>query len=226
MEARAAAIVLGAGAGTRLGDGPPKAFRDVGGEPMLLRAVRAAATAASVGAVVVTVPPGSEHDAEAMLGGIAAPVTVVPGGATRQASVRAALAWVPASSTIVAVHDAARCAVTPELFERVIAAVDEGCDGAVPVLPVADTVKRVQGDRVVGTVDRDGLRFVQTPQAFRRDVLVAAHERALAAGVTDATDDAVLVEADADVRAVDGDPRNVKVTTAADLVTMTAPEPR
>src|SRR5687767_2235510 len=92
MEARATAIVLGAGAGTRLGDGPPKAFRDLDGEPILLRAVRAVAAAASVDSVVVTVPPGSESDAERILGSISIPLTVVAGGATRQASVRAALA--------------------------------------------------------------------------------------------------------------------------------------
>ena len=217
MEARATAIVLGAGAGTRLGDGPPKAFRDLEGEPILLRAVRAAAAAASVDAIVVTVPPGSESDAERMLGSIAIPLTVVAGGATRQASVRAALAWVPATSAIVAVHDAARSAVAPALFDRVVEAVASGADGAVPVVSVADTVKRVDGDRVVGTVDRRELRFVQTPQAFRRDVLAAAHERAAAAGESDATDDAVLVEAEAVVRAVPGDPANVKITVAADL---------
>jgi len=222
MEARATAIVLGAGAGTRLGDGPPKAFRDVGGEPILLRAVRAAAASPWVDAIVVTVPAGSEGDADAMLDGIAAPVTVIAGGDTRQASVRTALARVPGSTTIVAVHDAARCAVTPELFDRVIAAVAAGADGAVPVVAVSDTVKRVEDGRVVGTVDRDGLRFVQTPQAFRREPVAAAHERAAAAGVTDATDDAALVEADAQVRAVDGDARNVKVTTTADLAAMSA----
>ena len=217
MEARATAIVLGAGAGTRLGDGPPKAFRNLDGEPILLRAVRAAAAAASVDAIVVTVPPGSEGDAERILGSIAVPLTVVAGGATRQASVRAALAWVPATTDIVAVHDAARSAVRPALFDRVIQAVAAGADGAVPVLPVADTVKRVDGDRVVGTVDRRELRFVQTPQAFRRGVLAAAHERAVAAGESDATDDAVLVEAVADVRTVAGDPANAKITIAADL---------
>ena len=223
MEARATAIVLGAGAGTRLGDGPPKAFREVGGEPILVRAVHAAAAASCVGGLVVTVPAGSEREAEAMLAAIPAPLKVIAGGPTRQASVRAALEWVPDGVPIVAVHDAARCAVTPELFDRVIAAVADGADGAVPVVAVADTVKRVEDGRVVGTVDRDGLRFVQTPQAFRREVIVAAHERAAAAGITDASDDAVLVESDGRVRAVDGDPRNVKVTTTADLAAMSAP---
>jgi 2-C-methyl-D-erythritol 4-phosphate cytidylyltransferase len=217
MEVQATAIVLGAGAGTRLGGGPPKAFREVDGEAILARAVRAAAAAASIGAVVVTVPAGSEREGEAVLDGIGVPVTVVAGGATRQASVWAALAWVPATAAIVAVHDAARCHVTPELFDRVVAAVAAGADGAVPVLPVTDTVKRIDGDRVLSTVDRRELRFVQTPQAFRREVLVRAHERAEADGVVDATDDAVLVEGVAEVIGVEGDPANVKITIAADL---------
>jgi len=217
MEAQATAIVLGAGAGSRLGDGPPKAFREVAGQAILVRAVRAAAASSCVTSIVVTVPPGSEAEAEALLDGIVAPVTVVAGGTTRQESVRAALAWVPAMSRIVAVHDAARCLVDPALFDRVVAAVAEGADGAVPIVLVTDTVKRVEGDRLVGTVDRQDLRLVQTPQAFRREVLVAAHERALAEGREDASDDALLVEETAVVRTVEGDPANVKITTPADL---------
>lgn len=217
MERRATAIVLGAGAGTRLGEGPPKAFRELDGEPILVRAVRAAAAAGSVVSVVVTVPAGSEGEAEALLDGIDAPVTVVAGGATRQASVRAALAWVPATVPIVAVHDAARCLVSPALFDRVVGAVAEGADGAVPVVPVTDTVKSVDDDRVLDTVDRRTLRFVQTPQAFRREVLVAAHERAAETGDVDATDDAMLLERIADVRTVEGDPANLKITTLEDL---------
>jgi 2-C-methyl-D-erythritol 4-phosphate cytidylyltransferase len=222
MEARATAIVLGAGAGARLGDGPPKAFREVDGESILLRAVRAAAASPSVVAIVVTVPAGAEPDAEAMLDGVGAPVTVVAGGATRQASVRAALAWVPATTPVVAVHDAARCWASPALFDRVVRAVADGADGAVPVVAVTDTVKRVEDDRVVDTIDRRELRLVQTPQAFRREVLVAAHERAAEAGVVDATDDAALVEGSAHVLVVEGDVANVKITTAHDLARSSA----
>jgi 2-C-methyl-D-erythritol 4-phosphate cytidylyltransferase len=217
MEANATAIVLGAGAGTRLGDGPPKAFREVDGEIMLVRAVRAAVAARTIVSAVVTVPPGWEAGAEEQLGDVSGPVTVVAGGETRQASVRAALAWVPATSAIVAIHDAARCFVAPDLFDRVVVAVTGGADGAVPVVPLTDTVKRIEDDRVVGTVERTTLRLVQTPQAFRRDVIVAAHERAAADGRHDATDDAALVEGLAVVRAVEGDPSNVKITTPADL---------
>src|SRR5688500_3413017 len=134
MEARATAIVLGAGAGTRLGDGPPKAFREGDGEATLDRTGRAAAASASVAATAVTVPPGSARAGAAPLdgprGGIPLPVSAVAGGSPRQASVRAALAWVPSTSAIVVVHDAARGAVAPGLFDRVVEAVAAGADGA------------------------------------------------------------------------------------------------
>lgn len=142
---------------------------------------------------------------------------VVAGGATRSASVRLGLAAVPDDAGLVVVHDAARPLAAGALFTAVVAVVaDSGGDvaGAICALPVADTVKRVDpGRTVVATVERDGLVTVQTPQAFRAGVLRAAH----AAG-GDASDDAALVEAlGATVRVVPGDPRNVKLTTAADL---------
>lgn len=137
----------------------------------------------------------------------------VAGGATRSDSVRAGLAKVPAEAAIVVVHDAARPLAAGSLFAAVIDAVRAGADGAVPGLPVPDTLKRVDRDRVVATVDRDGLVAVQTPQAFRAAVLRAAHS---AGG--DATDDAALVEAaGGTVVVVPGDPANVKVTTPEDL---------
>jgi 2-C-methyl-D-erythritol 4-phosphate cytidylyltransferase len=131
-------------------------------------------------------------------------------------SVHAALAAVPASSEIVVVHDAARCFASPELFGRVVAAVAAGAVGAIPVLAVTDTVKRIDDGRAVSTLDRAGLGLAQTPQAFRRRELVDAHERAASAGV-EATDDAALLEEGGDVRVVQGDPANVKITTPEDL---------
>ena len=127
---------------------------------------------------------------------------------------RSGLAAVPAGAEIVVVHDAARPLAGPELFARVVAAVVAGADAAVPGVALSDTVKRVDGDRVVGTVDRNGLVAVQTPQAFRADVLRQAH-----ADDAEATDDAALVEAGgATVVVVDGDPRNLKLTSPDDLV--------
>jgi len=165
-----------------------------------------AAAAAVCNEVVVVLPPGIEWDGSAVQ-------AVVAGGRTRSESVRAGLAAVAGDTEIVVVHDAARPLATPALFELVIDAVRAGADAAIPALEVADTLKRVDGDRVVDTVSRDMLVSVQTPQAFRASALRAAHEHG-----DDATDDAALVEAaGGTVVIVPGDPRNLKVTTVADL---------
>jgi 2-C-methyl-D-erythritol 4-phosphate cytidylyltransferase/2-C-methyl-D-erythritol 2,4-cyclodiphosphate synthase len=116
----------------------------------------------------------------------------------------------------VVVHDAARPFAPPDLFTEVIRAVDAGADGAIPVIPVTDTIKRIDGIRVVDTVDRTELANAQTPQAFRVPALRDAHARAAADG-TVATDDAMLLERSATVVAVVGDPMNFKITTLLDL---------
>jgi 2-C-methyl-D-erythritol 4-phosphate cytidylyltransferase len=137
----------------------------------------------------------------------------VTGGATRAASVRAALAEVSDDAVVVLVHDAARPIVPEEVIERLLTALNEGWDGAIPVLPLPDTVKRVEGDQVVETVDREGLAIVQTPQAF----VATALRDALASG-GEASDCSALVEARGGrIKAVPGDPRLVKVTEPADL---------
>jgi 2-C-methyl-D-erythritol 4-phosphate cytidylyltransferase len=140
---------------------------------------------------------------------------VVAGGETRSDSVRCGLAAVPPEADIVVVHDAARPLAGPELFGAVVAAVEAGADGAVPGVPVVDTIKRVgPGEVVVETLDRGALVAVQTPQAFRAASLRAAH-----GGGADATDDAALVEARGGrVVVVPGDERNRKITVPADLV--------
>jgi 2-C-methyl-D-erythritol 4-phosphate cytidylyltransferase len=140
-------------------------------------------------------------------------VAIVLGGATRSASTRAGLEAVSADAEIVVVHDAARPLASPALYERVVTAVRGGADAAVPGLPVSDTLKQVDADVVVGTIPRDGLVAVQTPQAFTAAALRQAH-----ASAPDATDDAAVIEADGGrVVVVPGDPRNVKITVAADL---------
>ncbi|BCB80304.1 hypothetical protein Pflav_067140 [Phytohabitans flavus] len=185
-----AVLVPAAGAGVRLGGGGPKALRHLGGEPMLVHAVRRVAAAPSVSAIVVAAPP-SEVDAVRSLLAPLAPVIVVAGGAERQESVAAALAAVPEGPDIILVHDAARALAPPSLVESVAAAVRAGSAAVIPVLPVVDTVKEVGADEVVlGTVDRSALRAVQTPQGFRRSVLAAAH----ASAADSLTDDAGLVE--------------------------------
>lgn len=213
---RAAAIVLAAGAGRRLGAELPKAFLSLGDRPILSVAAAAAAACDDIGAIVVTAPPGYEDVARGCVEVLPLPCVVVTGGTTRQASVRAALEALGADVEIVAVHDAARPFAPPDLFSAVIEAVLEGADAAVPILPVTDTVKSMTDGVIHHTVDRSGLGLAQTPQAFRVEALRAAHEKAEADGI-EATDDAALLEGIATVVSVAGDPSNVKITTMLDL---------
>ena len=214
---RAAAIVLAAGAGRRLGADDPKAFVTIGERPVLAVAAAAAAASPEGALHIVTAPPGLEERAAGCVEFLGKPVTVVTGGPTRQASVRAALDALPDDVDTVAVHDAARPFAPPDLFTAVIRTVRAGAAGAIPVIAVADTVKRVHDGLVVTTLDREELALAQTPQAFRVDLLRGAHERAEAAGER-ATDDACLLElAGGTVRAIAGDPQNFKITTLLDL---------
>jgi 2-C-methyl-D-erythritol 4-phosphate cytidylyltransferase len=215
---RTAAVVPAAGRGERLGPGAPKALRELGGVPILVHAVRALARARSVDIVVVAAPPGEVEAVAALLidQQIDAEVDVVAGGTTRQSSVARAVASLAADVDVVLVHDAARPLVPVELVDAVAAAVRAGADAVIPVLPVADTIKQVDADSVVATLDRSVLRAVQTPQGFRRAVLVRAHA---AADGSDATDDAGLVEAiGVAVRTVTGSAEAFKVTRPIDLL--------
>jgi 2-C-methyl-D-erythritol 4-phosphate cytidylyltransferase len=208
------AVLAAAGSGERLGAEQPKAFVRLGELPMLAESLGRLEASDWIDQIVVAVPPGWEEPAillaeEIGCGKCSASVT---GGVTRAASVRLALAEVPDDAAVVLVHDAARPLLPEQVIERVLTALNEGWDGAVPALPIADTVKRVEADRVVETLDRTELVTVQTPQAFVADVL----RRAIAGG--EGTDCASLVErAGGRVKAVPGDPRLLKVTTRADL---------
>jgi len=196
------AIVVAAGGGSRFG--AAKQFARLGGVTVLDRAVGVARE--SCDGVVVVLPADKEWPPPTG-------VRVVIGGATRSASVRAGLANIPDDVDVVVVHDAARPLASRALFARVVAAVRAGADAAIPGVPVADTVKRVRDHVVVETVPRDDLVAVQTPQAFRRAALEAAHETE---GV--GTDDAALVEAaGGTVVVVEGEPQNLKLTLVADL---------
>ncbi len=206
-----AVVVPAAGMGVRLGPGVPKALRTLAGEPLLVHAVRRLLATPDVGVVVVAAPVAELDAVRALV----PDATVVAGGTTRQESVAAALAAVPPAYEIVLVHDAARALAPPTLTRRVAAAVRAGAPAVVPVLPVVDTVKQVAGERVLATVDRSGLRIVQTPQGFRRDVLVAAH----AAAVDEHTDDAGMVEKlGIAVSTVPGDDLALKITRPYDLL--------
>jgi 2-C-methyl-D-erythritol 4-phosphate cytidylyltransferase len=209
------AILAAAGSGERLGADRPKAFVALGELPLLATPLERLDESEWIDAIVVAAPPGWEEPSILLAEEIGAGKVsaVVTGGATRAESVRLALDEVPAVAVAVLVHDAARPLVTDELVGRVLAPLGEGWDGVVPALPVADTVKRVDGDRVLETLHRDDLVAVQTPQAFLADTL-----RRAVAGGDDATDCAGLVEAAGGrVRWVDGDPKLLKVTTTADL---------
>lgn len=207
------ALVPAAGSGVRLGPGAPKALRLLAGEPLLVHAVRGLRRSSDVGPVVVAAPAAELEQVRTLLAGL--DVVVVAGGAERQDSVRAALAALPVDVDLVLVHDAARCLTPVAVVDRVVAALRAGADAVVPVLPVADTVKQVDGDRVVQTVDRSALRAVQTPQGFRREVLERVHGSTGPA----LTDDAGLVEAAGGrVTTVAGADEAFKVTRPLDLV--------
>jgi 2-C-methyl-D-erythritol 4-phosphate cytidylyltransferase len=195
--------VVAAGSGARFGGA--KQFAVLEGRRVVDWAVVACR---SVADGVVLVVPVEHVDDEAKAADL-----VVAGGATRSASVRAGLAAVPVAADIVVVHDAARPFAAPVLFQAVVAAVLGGADGAVPGVPVVDTVKQVAGGQVVATLDRAGLVAVQTPQAFTAVALRHAH-----ADGGQATDDAALVEAAGGrVVVVPGDPANTKITLRTDL---------
>lgn len=209
-----AAIIPAAGSGRRLGSDTPKAFQLIAGTTLVRRS--ADALAAYVDVIVVAAPVDWCEAAETALAGTACPVTVVVGGATRQASVVAALAALPAEVHIVLVHDAARPLVPPKVVTAVLAALQAGAPAVVPAVPVVDTLKYVAAaGRVIGTLDRTTLAAIQTPQGFRREVLERAHRSC--PGV--ATDDAALVEAlGIPVSTVPGDPAAFKITTPYDVV--------
>jgi 2-C-methyl-D-erythritol 4-phosphate cytidylyltransferase len=202
----AVALLVAAGSGERLGASRPKAFVVLAGRPMLEWSL-AALRAAGIEEVVVALPAGHDTGRD--------DVITVAGGATRSASVRAALAAAPPGDVVV--HDAARPLVTPEHFRAALAALEDA-DCAIAAAPVTDTVKEAGPDRLVtATLDRSRLWAIQTPQAFRR----AALERALDVGddvLARATDDAWLVErTGGSVRIVESTPANFKVTTPHDL---------
>jgi 2-C-methyl-D-erythritol 4-phosphate cytidylyltransferase len=209
------AVIVAAGRGERLGLDRPKAFAKLNDRPLLAESLERLEASDWIDAIVVAAPPDWEEPvillAEEL--GCGKVVEVVAGGDTRTSSVRAGLAEVPDDAAVVLVHDGARPLLADEVIDRLLTALNEGWDGVVPGLPIADTVKRVDGDQVVETVDRESLVISQTPQAFVWSAL-----RDAAAGDDDATDCAAMVEARGGrIKVVSGDRRLVKVTDPADL---------
>lgn len=209
-------MLVAAGAGERLGIDRPKAFAVLAGRPLLAESLDRLDRCPWIDAIVVAAPAGWEEPSILLSEELAATkvVACVTGGETRAESVRAALADVPDDALVVLVHDAARPLVDDAVVERVLGPLAEGFDGAVPALPIPDTVKRVEDGRVVETVDREGLVSAQTPQAFLASALRGAYARNLSG----ATDCASLVErAGGRVAVVEGSPRLLKVTSPEDL---------
>jgi 2-C-methyl-D-erythritol 4-phosphate cytidylyltransferase len=215
------ALLVAAGVGERLGEERPKAFVKLGELPLLAEPLRRLDESEWIDAIVVAVPEDWEEPAILLAEELSASkvVAAVRGGATRAESVRAALAEVPEDALVVLVHDAARPLLTEDVLERVLAPLSEGWDGVVPGLPIVDTVKTVSSEAVTGTLSREKLIAVQTPQAFVASKLREAY----AGDLSGATDCSSLVEAGGGrVKWVEGDPRLLKVTTKADLEQITA----
>ena len=233
-----AVILVAAGSGQRLGYGMPKAAVPLGGEPILLHALRGIVAAGVASQVCIALPAADAglrqliEDFRVELADGGPLLTMVDGGTTRADSVRSALAAVEEGTEAVLVHDAAR-ALTPEsVFHRVAQALANGAAAVIPVIPVVDTVKTVAAtggsdagiapEVVTGTVSRQELRAVQTPQGFKVDTLKAAHKAA--AGFDEnttaaVTDDAMLVELLGEpVHAVRGASQSLKITTPLDLI--------
>jgi 2-C-methyl-D-erythritol 4-phosphate cytidylyltransferase len=214
------AVLVAAGRGERLGDARPKAFARLGELPLLAESLRRLDESGFIDAVVVVAPPEWEEPAILLAEELGASKVsaCVTGGDSRTRSVRAGVAEVPADAAVILVHDAARPLLPDAVIGRLIQALGEGYDGAVPVLPVTDTVKRVRDGVVDATLRRDELVTVQTPQAFAAPALRAALDQVSDESAQSATDCASLVEANGGrIRTVEGDERLLKVTTPADL---------
>lgn len=214
-----AIIVVAAGSGTRLDAGAPKAFVGIDSHSILRHALDGVFAAAPA-QVIVVAPEGFEGDAESELRAAAGERIdlgrVVTGGDTRQQSVAAGLAALWGDVRTVLVHDAARALTPPATIDAVAAAVEAGT-GVIPALPVVDTLKRVDGDDVIGPVDRSELAAAMTPQGFPRDLLKAAYADAAASGIEYTDDAALFAAAGHPVRRIDGSARGFKITTPADL---------
>jgi len=226
---RVIALIAAAGQGTRLGAEVPKAFVELRGRTLLERSVRALLASGVVDEAIVLVSPDMEAEAARIIGRIdtagatnaanPAPIRLVHGGSERADSVWAGLQAIPDADAVVLIHDAARALTPPAMVRGVAKRVLEGAPAAVPVVPVADTIKEVAADAVVSTPDRSRLRAVQTPQAFRLSALRQANLDYWAQQPEfTATDDASLMEWHGEhVATVPGDTLAFKITTPIDL---------
>ena len=213
------AIIVAAGQGKRMGGEQVKQFREIGGVPIIIQTLRRFEQSAEVGETIVVLPPPETAGFLALAGkhGLRKLARVVPGGATRTESVWQGLRAVRAATAeIIAVHDGVRPFISPDEIDRTIRAARE-IGAAILVAPVTDTIKEVNEGRVTRTPERAALRRALTPQCFRYDLLRRAYEQALAERL-EATDDSALVERlGATIAAIEGDPRNIKITRPEDI---------
>jgi 2-C-methyl-D-erythritol 4-phosphate cytidylyltransferase len=210
------AIIAAAGSGTRLGMGS-KALLSLNGKTLLARAVELFDALDEIGRIVVVAPPGREEFVRRQVEALrpSKPVLVCPGGETRQQSVRAGLAAL-GSCDYVLVHDAARPLASPALVRRVLAAAVES-GAAIPGVAPRDAVKRVEGGRLVESMDRSRLVLAQTPQGFRFHLFERAHFEAADAGLTGDDDGQLVAAVGHPVAVVEGEPTNIKLTVEEDL---------
>jgi 2-C-methyl-D-erythritol 4-phosphate cytidylyltransferase len=220
---KASAIIVAAGSGVRLGSNVPKAFVKIAGRTMLSYSLATIGKINLIEELVITVPEGFENSARAEVAAadLNIPVKITVGGIERQDSVRIALELTSAEGDLVIVHDAARPLATPAIFDACLDAASRA-GAAIAAIPVSDTLKRVADSTIAATIARAGLWQAQTPQAFRRAVLVAAHQSAVREKIA-ATDDADLVERTGTrVEVVEASTSNIKITTPADLAIVEA----
>lgn len=208
-----AAVIPAAGTGSRLG-GLPKQMRLLGGAPMLFRTTSIFDQHPAISSIVVVAHPDALEATREILRPLSKPCIVLPGGATRQESVMAGVGAVEEDVSIVLIHDVARPFVLDRVISDVIEAV-ENTGAAAAALPIQDTVRYGNEGLFTKTASRDGLYAMQTPQGFRRNLLIKAmHQNS---GYPQATDDVALMQRlGQPVRIVEGDPRNIKITTQSD----------
>lgn len=213
-----ALVVVAAGQGQRLGAGKPKAFVDLIGRPLLTHAIESIIALPDLAQLIIAVP--ASHLVEAteiaseLVGDLPISLNLVLGGETRQGSISNALAELNSEVSVVLVHDAARALAPTSLFKSVANSVRTTKTSSLPVMPVVDTIKRIDGQTVLETVDREVLRLAQTPQGFVASELREAY----ASAESEFTDDAALMQAAGHrILAVNGDERAFKITTSADL---------
>ncbi len=214
-----AAVVAAAGTGLRMGGGVRKQYLFLGEEPVLARSLNLFLNHPRAGRVIAVIPPGDSGQVMELLKPYCkvSSLRLVEGGSSRQESVNRGLAAVPEDAGLVCIHDAARPLASSDLLDALLQAAEQ-TGAAVPVIPPSDTVKAVDGKgQVLATLKRDKLRLVQTPQVFKRCLILEAYRSALQEGL-EATDDAALVEhLGRPVAAVNGEPANLKITTSRDL---------